>query len=364
VTYFFSIDPEEDRLVAFMMNDILGTLEAWRQDNEQIAIATVVSTWGSSPRPVGSKLAATLSGGIAGSVSAGCVEGVVIDACKEALESGQPRLLTFGAADEDAWEVGLACGGTIQVLVEPFSAWGGIYDSLRQYLEARRPMAVVSVIDGTEDQLNRKLVVLADGSTEGDLSLPDQTRQVTERALELLAQGTGGTLDLKDGPALFIEVHPPVPRLIIVGAVHIAELLVSLANLVGFDTVVVDPRAAFATRERFPHATQLVKEWPQKVLPSMQLDESAYVTVLTHDPKLDDPALQIVLSSNARYVGALGSRRTHAKRLERLRQLGLTEAQLARLHAPIGLRLGGRSPSEIALSIMAQVVQAKYGPHV
>ncbi len=346
------------------MDDILKSLETWRSQNEQIAIATVVSTWGSSPRPVGAKLVTTLSGAIAGSVSAGCVEGAVIEAGTEVLKSGQPRLMTFGVADEDAWEVGLACGGSIQVLVEPFSAWGGIYDSLRQHLEARRPMAVVSVIDGTDDLANHKMIVLADGSTEGDLSLPDHTKQVTERALELLAQGTGGTLDLKDGLALFIEVYPPVPRLIIVGAVHVAELLVSLANLVGFDTVVVDPRAAFATRERFPHATQLVKEWPQEVLPSMQLDESAYVTVLTHDPKLDDPALQIVLSSNARYVGALGSRRTHAKRLERLRQLGLNEAQLARLHAPIGLRLGGRSPGEIALSIMAQVVQAKYGPHV
>jgi xanthine dehydrogenase accessory factor len=341
------------------MKDVIDSLEAWRQRGEQIAIATVVNTWGSAPRPVGSKLITTLDGGIAGSVSAGCVEGAVIEESRTVMQSGEPRLLTFGVADEDAWEVGLACGGTIQVFVEPFSAWAGIYDSLRRHLEAHDPLAVVSVLDGPPEQMHCKLVVLFDGSTEGDLELAGRAEHVVGTTLELLAQGTGGTLDLAEGPSLFIEVYPPVPRLIIVGAVHIAEALVSLANTVGFETIVIDPRSAFATRERFPHADELVREWPQEALPKMALDASAYVVMLTHDPKLDDPALQIALRSDARYVGALGSRHTNHERLQRLREAGLADDQLARLHGPTGLPLGGCSPAEIAISVMAEIVQTK-----
>lgn len=347
------------------MNDILDKLELWQAQREQIALATVVSTWGSAPRPVGAKLAVTPGGAIAGSVSAGCVENAVIEGCLEALKTGQPRLLSFGVADETAWEVGLACGGTIQVLVEPFSAWSAVYAALKQHLAARQPLAVISVLNGPAEWINRKLIVLGDGQTEGDLVLPPRhAEQAISWALELQAQGTGGTLDFEDGSVLFAEVYPPVPRLIIIGAVHVAEFLVPLASLVGFDTIVIDPRTAFGSRERFPQATQLINDWPQSALPNINLDWSAYVVVLTHDPKLDDPALLAALPSKARYVGALGSRRTNAKRIERLRQLGLTDAQLARLHAPIGLPLGGHSPAEIALSIMAEIVQAKNNPDV
>ncbi len=346
------------------MHDVIDKLEAWRQQGQQIGIATVVSTWGSSPRPVGSKLVVTLGGDLAGSVSAGCVEGVVIDACHEVVRSGQPQLLKFGVADENAWEVGLVCGGTIEVMVEPFSALSGIYDSLRQHLAAHEPMAVVSVLTGSLGQINRKLLVYPDGRSEGDLTMsaPGHHLQMVQHALHLLAQGRGGTLQIEGGPHLFVEVYPSPPRLIIIGAVHIAEVLVSMAATLGFETIVVDPRSAFATHERFAQAGQLIKEYPQHVLPGLPLDASTYVVVLTHDPKLDDPSLQVALASGARYVGALGSQRTNALRAERLRQLGLTDEQLARLHAPIGLPLGGRSPAEIALSIMAQIVQVRYGP--
>jgi xanthine dehydrogenase accessory factor len=343
------------------MNDVLSSLEAWRQRGEQIAVATVINTWGSAPRPVGAKMIVTHSGAVAGSVSAGCVENAVIEECQSALKTGQPRLLTYGVSDDTAFEVGLACGGTIEVFVEPFSAWNSIYEPLKQRLEAREPTAVVSVLKGGEERLNRKLLVLADGSTQGDLQIPGLERWIVDTALEQLARGAGDTLELEDGTLVFFEVHPPVPRLIIIGAVHIAEMLVPMANLVGFDTIVVDPRGVFATRERFPTATQLLKKWPQDVLPEMALDSSAYVVTLTHDPKLDDPALLIALASQARYVGALGSRRTNQKRAERLREAGLSEEQLARLHAPVGLPLGGRSPGEIALSILAEIVQARYG---
>lgn len=347
------------------MYDVLEKLETWRQEGQAIGIATVISTWGSSPRPVGSKMITTLRGDIAGSVSAGCVEGVLIEACHEAVKTGRPKVMRFGVADENAWEVGLACGGTIEVLVEPFAALSGIYDALHQDLADHRPLAVVSVLEGRPELINRKRIVYPDGRTAGDLTLPEEHgKQIVARALEFLASGQGGTVEIEGGPHVFIEVYPPVPRLIIIGGVHIAEVLVHMANLLGYETIVVDPRSAFATHERFPHATQVVQDYPQHALPQLALDASTYVVILTHDPKIDDPSLEHALTSAARYVGALGSRRTNARRVERLRERGLTEDQIARLHAPIGLPLGGRSPAEIALSIMAQITQVRYGTNV
>ena len=304
------------------MRDVFDTPDAWRQKNEVFAIATVVSTWGSAPRPVGSKMLVARGGGIAGSVSAGCVEGAVFEESHAVLDSGEPRLLTFGVSDEEAWGVGLACGGTIQVVVEPSSTLDAVYGLLKRHVETRVPIALVSVMSGPPEYLNRKLVVLADGRAEGDLDIPDRTETVVDAALQLLAKETCGVLDLEDGTSLFIEVHPSPPRLIVIGAVHIAQSLLPIAKIAGFDTIVVDPRTAFATGERFPQATQLVQEWPQSALPKLGLDRSAYVAVLTHDPKLDDPALQIALKSEASYVGALGSRRTNRERRKRLREAG------------------------------------------
>lgn len=340
------------------MRDVLDSLETWRQNNEEIAVATVVKTWGSAPRPVGSKLVLTRSSGIAGSVSGGCVEGAVIEEGISVLDTGKPSLLTFQVADEEAWDVGLPCGGTIQIFVEPLSALDGIYGSLKQHLENRQPIAVVGTLKGPPEYINRKLIVLEDGRVEGDLNIPAQTNLIVSTALDMLGKETGGILDLKEA-SLFIEVYPPMPRLIIVGAVHIAEILVSIARTVGFDTIVVDPRRAFLTSERFPHASEMVPEWPSEALPGMDLNNSAYIVVLSHDPKLDDPALQVALRSKARYVGAIGSQRTNQKRIERLRAAGLTDEQIVRLHAPIGLDIRARLPGEIALSIMAEVIQVR-----
>ncbi|OGO61891.1 MAG: hypothetical protein A2032_05560 [Chloroflexi bacterium RBG_19FT_COMBO_49_13] len=341
------------------MRDVIDTLDDWREKNEEFSVATVVNTWGSAPRPIGSKMVASLRGGIAGSVSAGCVEGAVIEEGKTVLASGKPRLLTFGVADEEAWQVGLACGGTIQVFVEPSSALEGIYSALKRHLGARHPMAVVSVLHGGIERINHKLIVYADGRMEGDLDIPDQKDHIARAAVEFLEKETSGVFDLQDGTSLFVEVYPLPPRLVIIGAVHLAEALISIAHTVGFDTILIDPRKAFATRERFPLANDLIQDWPQEAMPKLVLDRSAYVVVLTHDPKLDDPALQIALRSNARYIGALGSRRTNNKRVERLRKVGFQEDQIARLHAPIGLDLGGRSPGEIAVSIMAEIIQER-----
>ena len=341
------------------MRRILDRLDSWRQSNEEIAIATVVNTWGSAPRPVGSKMIVARGGGIAGSVSGGCVEGAVVEESRGVMNSREPRLLTFGVSDEDAWGVGLVCGGTIQVFVEPSAALDAVYESFKQHLEARSPIALINVMNGAPEHLNRKLIVLADGRAEGDLDFPGQAETLSDAALELLAKETSGVLELEDGSSLFIEVYPPPPRLVVIGAVHIAQSLLSIAKIAGFDTIVVDPRTAFATGERFPHATQLVQEWPQRALPKLRLDRSAYIAVLTHDPKLDDPALQIALRSDVSYVGALGSRRTNRDRVERLRESGLSEEQISRLHAPIGFDIDARSPGEIAVSIMAEIIQVR-----
>jgi xanthine dehydrogenase accessory factor len=342
------------------MDDIKHSLELWLDQGERIAVATVISTWGSSPRPAGSKMGVTASGRIAGSVSAGCVENAVVEECTEVLSTGIPKLLTYGIADETAWEVGLTCGGTIQVFVEPFSAMQPIYHALDRHLSTHTPVAVISVIEGDPDRIGRKLLVTHLKQTEGNLDLGAEQDSVVALAAEMLARGAASVLELPDGSRAFVDVYPAVPRLIIVGAVHIAEFLVPMANTLGFHTIVVDPRAAFASQERFPHAQELIKAWPQQALPTVVLDDSAYVITLSHDEKIDDPALELALASDARYVGALGSRTTNQKRMERLREAGLTDEQLARLHAPVGLPLGGRSPAEIALSAIAQIVQVRY----
>ncbi len=345
------------------MQDVIDNLDAWREQGEQIAIATVVETWGSSPRPAGAKMAVTLGERVAGSVSAGCVEGAVIQESQAVIRSGAPRLLTYGVADETAWEVGLACGGTIKVWVEPFSDYDAVYETLKTCLRSRTPCVVVDPLEGPPEALNRKLILNPEGPLAGDLDLGGQQQALIAGALEQLARGKSGSFRLDAHTLLFADVHLPNPRLIVVGAVHIAEILVPMAGLAGFDTVVIDPRGAFATAERFPGAGELVKAWPHKVLPEYGLDVSTFLVLLTHDPKIDDPALKVALPSGARYVGALGSRRTNQRRIERLLADGVSEAELARLHAPIGLPLGGRSPAEIAVSILAEIVQAKNTPN-
>ena len=336
------------------MKDVLEKLDHWRNEDQQIAVTTVVETWGSAPRPVGSKMVTTLSGGIAGSVSAGCVEGAVIEESEKVMKSNEPQLVEFGVADETAWEVGLACGGKIKVFVEPGLSLDSIYHEMKTNLVDGIPFVTITFLEGSPKSSNKKLLLGSDGKQVGDLVIPEDARiEVINQAKEFLAIEKSGTITLTDGSPVFIESHPLPPKLIIIGAVHLSEPLITIANTIGFDTLLIDPREAFATEDRFPHVGELVQEWPQDALENISLDKSAYIAVLTHDPKLDDPALQIALKSGARYIGALGSRRTNEKRIERLRNAGLSEDQLSRLHAPIGVDLGGRSSSEIAVSIMA-----------
>jgi xanthine dehydrogenase accessory factor len=341
------------------MRDVLDKLDQWRESVQELAVTTVVETWGSAPRPVGSKMIITLTGGIAGSVSAGCVEGAVIQEAQSVIKSGNPRLIEFGVADETAWEVGLACGGKIKVFIEPGSALDSIYYNLKGDLISGKTFVVVTILEGGIDTINRKMLIQSDGKIVGDLVLPEDAEFIKDKALEFLENGNSGILTIPDGTKVFVESFPLPPKLIIIGGGHLSVPLITIANAAGFETILIDPRDAFANRERFPHADTLIRQWPDEAIGNLTIDRSAFIVVLTHDPKLDDPTLLLALKSNARYVGALGSRRTNQKRLQRLRKSGLTEEQLSLLHAPIGLDLGGRSQSEIAISIMAEIIQVK-----
>lgn len=342
------------------MRDLVPEIERWQQAGKPIAMATIVQVYGSALRPLGSKMVCTTEGDIAGSVSGGCIEGAIYEEAQSVIEHGRPKLLEYGVADESAWEVGLACGGTIQVWVEPLALQ--VYLTLQQCLDAGRLVALATVIAGAGS--GSKMFIWPDGRTQGELGSAKLTEQVVHYAAERLAAHDPGraALDTANGPVdVFVEVFPPLPRLVVVGAVHIAIPLVTFAKTLGFRTIVVDARSAFATRDRFPHADELIVEWPSTAMEKLRLDEATYVVVVTHDDKLDIPALLAALASPARYVGILGSKTTHAKRVQALERLGMTGEQIERLHAPIGLDVGAVGPDEIALSIMAEVIAVRHG---
>ncbi|MCI0555293.1 MAG: XdhC family protein [Anaerolineae bacterium] len=338
------------------MRDILSDLDNWRADNKSIALATVIQTWGSSPRREGAKMALTPDGKITGSVSGGCVEGAVFDTGVEVLKSNRPQLLHFGVADETAWEVGLACGGSIDIFVKPLDT--ELFKSLRSVLAEEDTAVLATVVRGPAEFLGRELLLKEDGSVIGTLG-NGLDESAMNLAKETLAQGVSRRAMLNEDVEVFMEAILPPPTLIAVGGVHITIALMALAKTLGYRTVVVDPRSAFGNEERFPNVDKLIQKWPQEAFQEVPLTRSTAVAMLTHDPKLDDPALKIALPSSAFYVGALGSKNTQAKRRQRLLDEGLTEAQLNRLHGPIGLEIGAATPEEIAMSIMAEIVAAR-----
>lgn len=338
------------------MRDILADLDRWRAENKSIAIATVIQTWGSSPRRVGAKMALTPEGNIAGSVSGGCVEGAVFDTGVDVLKANRPRLLHFGVADETAWEVGLACGGSIDIFVKPLDS--EIFEALRATLLDEESAVLVTVIKGSDEILGHEMLVRQDGTTTGTIR-DESNEQVMKLAAETLTQGHSRRVMLNEDMEVFMEVILPPPILIAVGGVHITIALTALAKTLGYRTIVVDPRRAFGNETRFPHVDQLVQLWPDEAFQQIPITRSSAIAMLTHDPKLDDPALKIALPSSAFYVGALGSRTTQAKRRQRLLEDGLTEKQLNRLHGPIGIAIGAGTPEEIAISIMAEIVAAR-----
>jgi xanthine dehydrogenase accessory factor len=317
------------------------TALGWHEAGKGAALATVVETWGSAPRPVGSQLAISGTGEMMGSVSGGCVESAVVHEALAALQDGKPRLLTFGVADEEAFAVGLACGGTIKVLVEPVGTGeGGISPALlADLVAARATRHAVALLTHPQTHARRL--------TAG----PDDPK-----ALSIAARMRNDRSGLEED-GWFIGIHNPPLRMVIVGAVHIAQSLVVMARACGYDPILIDPRGAFGSAERFPGEV-ISEDWPDEAMAALAPDARTAVVTLTHDSKLDDPALMAALGSDAFYIGSLGSTRTHAKRVDRLRAVGFTETQIARIHAPVGLNIGAKSPAEIAVAIMAQITQS------
>ncbi len=350
------------------MRELLETLAAWRAEGADVGRAVVIRTFGSAPRPEGAVLLAAADGRIAGSVSGGCVEGAAFEEIERARRDGVTRVIRYGISDEQAWDVGLACGGTIDVLVEPavrpeVAAAGADLDHGRAIvtpLPADSPGADFGPHEpGAGEPAAPALTVGEDGSLTGSLGDPALDAELVRCGLEALASGTSRTVELA-GRSLFVEAYPVRPRLVVVGAVQVAIPLVALARELGYETVVIDGRAAFATRERFPHADRLVVGWPDEVADEIGLGPADAVAVLTHDVKFDEPAIVEALRRGCRYVGAVGSRKTQADRRERLQAAGVSRGELARLRGPIGLDLGGRAPAETALAIMAEIVADRH----
>ena len=354
------------------MKELLATLDAWRDGAAGIGVgrAVVVRTFGSAPRPEGAVLLRADDGRIAGSVSGGCVEGAAAEEVERARRDGQSRVIRYGISDEDAWDVGLACGGTIDVLVEPAVA-GAVEAAARD-----RGAAIATPLpadapppefgssppgDGASPQ--EPLIVTADGiAGGGSLGSPASDAALVAAAREALLRGTSRTVEI-DGRSIFVEAFPVRPRLVVVGAVEVARSLVRFARELGYETIVVDGRASFATPERFPSSEvdRLIVGWPDEVADEIGLGPDDAVAVLTHDVKFDEPAIVEALRRGCRYVGAVGSRKTQADRRQRLREAGVGEDELARLRGPIGLDLGGRNPAETALAIISEVTAERYG---
>ncbi len=310
---------------------------AWHQAGQGAALATVIETWGSAPRPAGSQLAISGSGEMRGSVSGGCVEGAVVTEALEALQDRKSRILTFGVSDETAFAAGLACGGTIRVLVEPVG----------DGVEALPETLLADLIAARADARAMAIVTRPEGWTRA-LVGPGLDPAVDAR---LKSDRSGMEEDGR-----FIAVHNPPLRLIVIGAVHIAQPLLTIARECGYACTLIDPRAAFGSVERFPGET-ILDDWPDEALTQLHPDARTAIVTLTHDPKLDDPAIRVALRSGAFYLGCLGSKKTHAKRVERLTEAGFTTEDISRIHAPVGLEIGAKSPAEIAVSVMAQVTQ-------
>jgi xanthine dehydrogenase accessory factor len=332
------------------MRDVLPQLRTWLARGDRVALATVVDVRRSAPRPPGAKMAVNEHGEIAGAVSGGCVEGAVVEIADGVIRGGPPQLAHFGIADAEAWDVGLPCGGEIDVWVQAYEP-----GRFEQIASQGGRAAEVTMLEGARP--GAKLLVEPDGARSGSLGAPELDDEAARAAVELLWAERSERRD-----ALFFDVVAPSPRLIIFGAVDIAASLCRLAQAAGWRPYVVDPRARFATADRFPDAEDVIAGWPDEAFARLGgIDRATSIVVLTHDPKLDDAALRIALRSEARFVGAMGSRRAQASRRERLLAAGLSDEELARLSAPLGLDLGAVSGEETALSILAEVVAARHG---
>ena len=340
------------------MRDLLATIAAWGAADPDLALATVVRTSGSTPRPVGAHLLVGRDGRMDGSVSGGCLEGAVVLEAQSTIEGdAPPRVLHYGISDELGWSVGLSCGGEVDVFVEPLRGDGSdaVLRAVADAVAAERPVALLTVLSGPT--AGARAAVVGDETAAGTLGAGVDAARL---AAPHLASGLPG-VEVADGIDVFVEPIVRDPRLAVIGAVHIAVPLTAMAAAAGYRVIVIDPREAFLTRERMPLAHQLVDAWPDEALPRLDLGPADAAVCLAHDPKFEDPALQVLLRSPAGYVGAIGSRKTHAARVARLREAGFGDADIARVHSPVGLDLGAITPAEIALAILAEIVATRRG---
>ncbi len=339
------------------MLDIIEGLKHWTSKSKKIALATVIKTWGSAPRKVGASMAISADMEMLGSVSGGCIEGAVIQEAKEMMKTGIPRQLSFGVSDEDAWEVGLSCGGEIHVFVEPFLMDGNtqhehIWKGIQQAMEENTGAVWLSRMKADASQ---HLLVLPNGNTIGEIHDP----ALVDAAIVAFNQRKNQAITLGDTP-WFAHVFPRKSQLIIIGATHITAHLVDLAHPFGFETIVIDPRGLFAQKTHFPvKPHQVFEQWPEEALHDFHFDAYTFALTLTHDAKIDDQALQILLKSDVAYTGALGGKKTHKKRVKRLQDAGFEDETIAKIHAPVGLDIHAQSAQEIALSILAEIVKVK-----
>ncbi|MBT2379794.1 XdhC family protein [Streptomyces sp. ISL-111] len=354
------------------MLDIADALHRWAAEGREFAVATVVSVDGSAPRGPGAALAVDSEGTAIGSVSGGCVEGAVYELCRQALQDGRSVRERFGYSDEDAFAVGLTCGGVVDILVTPVRADARERAVLVAALSAAtygEAAALARVVHGPAQLLGRALLVRPDGSHEGGLGGPDDLdRTAAAEARALLHAGRTGTVTLSEdgshcpgGLILLVECSVEPPRMIVFGAVDFAAALVRVGKFLGHHVTVCDARPVFATRARFPEADEVVVDWPHRYLRETRTDRRTVLCVLTHEARFDVPLLTEALRRPVAFIGAMGSRRTHKDRLRRLREAGLDEGELARLRSPVGLDLGARTPEETALSIAAEIVAARRG---
>ncbi|GAA4611200.1 XdhC family protein [Actinoallomurus liliacearum] len=349
------------------MRDVLGEVRPWYAAGETFGLATVVDTFRSAPRPPGAAMAVSAAGEAVGSVSGGCVEGAVYELAREVMETGRPVVRRYGVSDDDAFAVGLTCGGILDVLVEPVGpATYPEFADVAASIERHEPVAVVTVVDGPRETGARRIVW--PDRVAGSLGLERLDAAVDDDARGMLAQGRTGIR--RYGPdgerrgdelSVFVHSFAPPPRMLVFGAIDFAAAVVRVGRFLGYHVTVCDARPVFATAKRFPDADEVVVKWPHRFLAETEVDERTAICVLTHDPKFDVPLLEVALRTPAGYIGAMGSRRTHDDRLKRLRDAGVTEDELARLRSPIGLDIGARTPEETAVSVAAELIRLRWG---
>jgi len=340
------------------MIDIFSEIQNFVDENKEFALATVIFTWGSAPRLPGSSMAITSDMKIEGSVSGGCVEGAVIEEAMEALKTGKPKKLSFGVSNEEAWSVGLTCGGKLGVFVERFMVFEDdpkekeVWESLKNSAHNNHACILLSKMTG---ESGSHLLVYPDGRAIGH----KQDNGLIQMALELYKERRNKIIE-NQGEEYFASIFPKKNRLLVIGAAHISVDLVDLAHQFNFETIVIDPRGLFTKNSRFSiPPDQLYQEWPEEILPELEPDEDTYAVLLTHDPKIDDQALNYLLKSKVAYIGALGSSRTHEKRISRLRKAGFGEEEISQIRGPVGINISAKRPKEIALSILAEIIKVK-----